>query len=92
MNTPLLAVILSVEPEKNGRALVTFRTSISPENPSGRASAYTPLLATGPGAAMASELRSRINHGPVRRRNTALILGAAADADGAALKVITAIR
>lgn len=87
----LTAAVLSVEPAGNGRALVTFRTTISPSNPSGRESAHTPLLSTPEGEAVAEKLRSRISHQPVRPRNTTLGLTFEANG-GPLLRVISQVR
>lgn len=82
------AAVLSVEPDPSGRALVTFRSTITAANPSGRESAYTPLLSTKEGAALAAKLRARVNPGPVRRRNTTLDFGVEPDTEGGTIRVI----
>lgn len=90
--TTVTAAILGVEPGKNGRALVTFRTAISPANPSGRDTAHTPLLSTPEGSALADKLRVRVSQHQVRRRNTTLDLGFEADGDNPPMRVIARVR
>lgn len=88
----LTAAILSVEPAKNGRALVTFRTAISPNNPSGRETAHTPLLSTVEGTALAQALRTRVSQLPIRTRNTTIGLAFEANGDRPLMRVIREVR
>ncbi|MCC3299424.1 hypothetical protein [Arthrobacter caoxuetaonis] len=86
------AAILSIEPAPNGRSLVSFRTAMTNANPSGRGTAYTPLISAVEGRAISSTLRARINHGPVRQRNTVLDIVLETGEDGEQLQVIREVR